>query len=216
MRPRRLCLAVLVCALAVPLGVGAASADELPGAVFEAQRLADESIQALRRGDALQDGWKREYARGVELANQAIHADPSFADGYYALFVNEGRSADRSGLACKALVASRLRILLDKTIELDPLHAHAWEARGEMLLRLPRLLGGSAGDGEQSLRRAAELAPQWAKPHLRLAELEWGRGRAEQARAEAEAARDLARAAGDQEYAVDADALLSEIASKGS
>jgi hypothetical protein len=198
------------------LCVRCAYAEDASNRTSEAQRLANESLEALKRGDALQENWKPQYDRGIDLANQAIQVDPSVADAYYALFVNEGRVADRTGLASKALKVSRLRSLLAKTLELNPRHAHAWEAQGEMLLRLPRLLGGSTKDGEQSLRRAAELAPTWAKPRLRLAELDWNEGRAEQARIEAAAARDLARAAGDQDYASDAEALLTQMASKGS
>lgn len=192
------------------------AADPARPAAAEASGLVEQSFEAQKRGDALRDGWQAQYDRGIDLANRAIAADPGFADAYYALFVNEGRKADRAGLASKALAASRLKSLLDKTIELDPGHAHAWEARGELLLRLPRLLGGSTRDGEQALRRAGELAPRWAKPRMRLAELAWGRGQADAARAEAEAARDLARAAGDGEAAAEAEELLTKIASRGS
>lgn len=214
--PRSIRRLAFVAALAFCLSVRVAPAEEAPSAAAEAQRLADEAFQALKRGDALRDGWKPVYEQGIELANQAIRVDPSLADAYYALFVNEGRKAYRTGLVSKALKVSQLRSLLAKTLELNPRHAHAWEARGEMLLRLPRLLGGSTKDGEQALRRAAELAPAWAKPRLRLAELDWNAGRAEQARTEAEAARDLARAAGDHEYANEAEELLTQMDSKGS
>ncbi len=208
---RRLAIAAVTFALLSHPGFAAEAATSAT-----ARQLANESMAALKRGDALREGWKPEYEHGIELATQAIAADPKLADAYYALFVNEGRKADRTGLASKALAVAHLKSLLEKTIELDPGHAHAWEARGEMLIRLPRLLGGSASEGEQSLRRAASLAPRWAKPRLRLAELEWDRGESAQAREEAEAARDLARAAGDGDYAEAAEALLTKIGAKGS
>jgi hypothetical protein len=110
---------------------------------------------------------------------------------------------------------SELKRLLDRTLELDPSHAQAWEAKGEMLLRLPRLMGGSASEGERALRRSAELAPRWAKPQLRLAELDWKNGRADAARAEASHARDLARAAGEEDYLRDAEALLRQMGVQG-
>ena len=106
---------------------------------------------------------------------------------------------------------SRLKGLLRKTLELDSRHAHAWEAQGEMLMRLPWLLGGSDEEGERALRRAAELAPKWAKPRLRLAEFDFERGRKARARAEAVIARDLAKAAGDDDYRAEAEALLRKI-----
>lgn len=163
----------------------------------------------------MQTGWQQEYDRGITLADQAIALDPGVAEAYYALFVNQGRKAERTGVASQALSVFRLRQLLQKTIELDPRHAHAWEAQGEMLLRLPRLLGGSETDGERALRRSAELDPKWAKPRLRLAELDLRNGRMAEARAEAEAARDLARAAGDEQYSTAAETLLRELAASG-
>jgi hypothetical protein len=72
-------------------------------------------------------------------------------------------------------------------------------------------MGGSTSEGEQALRRSADLAPQWAKPQLRLAELDWKNGRADEARAEALRARDLARAAGDEDHVRDAEALLRKM-----
>jgi len=158
----------------------------------EAQRLADEALAIGKKADKLETGWESVYDSGIGLAEQAIARDPSVADGHYALFVNLGRKAERTGVAAQTMKISRLKKLLDKTLELDPRHAHAWEAKGEMLMRLPRLFGGSEAEGELALRRSAELAPKWAKPPLRLAELDWKKGRVDQARAEAERARDLA------------------------
>jgi tetratricopeptide (TPR) repeat protein len=177
----------------------------------EARSLAEEAFATRREADRLQDGWGAVYDRGIALAKQAIALDPALADAYFAVFLNMGRKAERSGVGSQMATLSELKRLLDRTLELDPSHAQAWEAKGEMLLRLPRLMGGSTSDGERALRRSAELAPQWAKPHLRLAELDWKNGRADEARAEALRARDLARAAGDQDYLRDAEALLRQM-----
>jgi tetratricopeptide (TPR) repeat protein len=177
----------------------------------EARSLAEQAFAARREADQLQDGWSAVYARGIALAQQAIALDPTLADAYFAAFLNIGRKSERSGAGSQMANLSELKRLLDRTLELDPSHAHAWEAKGEMLLRLPRLMGGSTSEGERALRRSAELAPQWAKPQLRLAELDWKNGRADEARAEALRARDLARAAGDEDSLRDAEALLRQM-----
>jgi len=177
----------------------------------EARRLAERALAERKKADHLESGWEEAYDRGIELANQSIALDPNLADAYYALFVNLGRKSERTSVAAQALNINELKKLLRKTLELDPRHPDAWEAQGEMLLRLPRLLGGSESDGEQALRRSAELDPKWAKPPLRLAELHWKKGRKDDARAEAERARALARAAGDDDYANEAEELLKQM-----
>jgi hypothetical protein len=188
-----------------------APADEVAMPHAAAQRLADQALAERKKADRLETGWQEVYDRGIELANQAIALDPSVADAHYALFVNLGKKSERTGVGAQVMNISHLKELLKKTLELDPRHADAWEAKGEMLLRLPRLWGGSASEGEQALRHAAELAPRWSKPQLRLAEVDWKNGRAAEARTEAERARDFARESGDDDLLGDAEALLRKM-----
>jgi tetratricopeptide (TPR) repeat protein len=177
----------------------------------EAQSLAEAAFAECHKADRLASDWDATYDSGIELAKRAIEIDPSLADGYYAQFVNLGRKSERTSIAAQARHVGELKKLLDKTLELDPQHAHAWEAKGEMLIRLPRLLGGSETQGLQALRRSAELDPKWAKPVLKLAQYDWKRGRVAEARTEAARARELARAAGDENSTKEADDLLKEI-----
>jgi predicted TPR repeat methyltransferase len=81
-----------------------------------------------------------------------------------------------------------------------------------MLMQLPWLMGGSEKRGEEALRRSAELAPEWAKPPLRLGQYYWKNGEGERARIEAQHARDLAAASGEKKYLEEAEKLLSDIA----
>jgi tetratricopeptide (TPR) repeat protein len=190
-------------------GFAAGLAEE--GSRAEAQRLADAAFAERQKADRHASGWEAAYDRGIALAKQAIAVDPDLADGYFALFVNLGRKSERASTAAQAMQISELKRLLDKTLELDPKHAHAWEAKGEMLMRLPWLFGGSEKEGRDALQRSAELDPKWAKPVLRLAQDDWKNGRRQEARTEAEHARELARAADDEDARRDADDLLKEI-----
>ena len=110
------------------------------------------------------------YKAGITNVERAVALDSYSADAHYALFYNLGRKAERSGIALQAFSVGKLRRLIECTVELGPRHAHAWSALGEMLLRLPWILGGSDADGRGALERAARLAPEWYQPRLRLAE----------------------------------------------
>ncbi len=201
----------LVLSLAPVVGV---SADPTPRE--RAKELTEASLRERWRADAQREGWAEAYDEGARLAEQAIAADPSYADAHYALFLNLGLRSQRTGVAAQVTNIRRLKQLLDKTIELDPCHADAWEARGEMLMQLPLLLGGSEQKGEEALGRSAECNPRWAKPWLRLAEAHRKNGDAERARSEAERARELASAAGDEDLRREAQKLLEEISGTGS
>ena len=137
----------------------------------DASSLVAQSTERFREGSRAAEGWRPILDEGVRLAERAVELDPRNAEARYVLFLNLGTRAERSGVGTQLFIVRRLRSLLDETIELDPAHAHAWEARGEMLAKLPRFLGGSLPEAEKSLQRATELAPDWAKPWLRLAEL---------------------------------------------
>jgi tetratricopeptide (TPR) repeat protein len=195
----------------IAIATHAAAADAT--AKSEARRLAEQSQQAYHRAEAAETGWAEIYDQGIDLARRAIALDPSDAEAHYSLFLNLGRKSQRSGLGSQFRNVSDLKAELAKTIELDPNHADAWEARGEMLLKLPRLFGGSRSDGEKALRRSQELAPDWAKPPLRLAELYEKEGKTEEARAQASRALELARKSGDARFASDAEALLTRLPS---
>lgn len=201
-------LAFVVSIATVATAVAAATTTALDR-VAEAKRLAEAARAAFRDGDDKRD--VASYDRGVELAERAIALDPANAEAHYALFLNLGRKSEESGMMSRMKNAGRLRKLLERTIELDPRHAHAWEALGEMLLRLPGLMGGSEADGVRALERAADLEPNWPKPALRLAEHYAENGDGGKARRFAERARDLARAARDAESQKRAEELLTKL-----
>jgi tetratricopeptide (TPR) repeat protein len=181
----------------------------------QARELALQSFAEFQRAERLADGWSAAYDRGIDLAERAIALDPRNADAHYALFVNLGRKSERTSTVAQARSIGRLKELLARALELDPGHAHAWEAEGEMLMRLPWLLGGSEPKGLEALEHAAELEPTWSKPPLRLAEHWWKEGERERARGLATKARDLARAESDSDNLGEAEALLREIDAGG-
>jgi tetratricopeptide (TPR) repeat protein len=203
------CFVFLAWGLLVFPAISSAEA-EPGGSARGAVELTEAAFVYLHQGDAREEGWEEAYQAGIAAAEQAIELAPENANAHYALFCNLGRRLERSGPLSQAFSVRRLHTLLERTVELDPSHAHAWSALGEMLLRLPWLLGGSEKDGLAALHHAAELDPGWYKPHLRLAEYFLSDGKAEQARQEARVAKKLAMLAGESEAVAQASRILGE------
>lgn len=198
----------LALAAAVVLLAEARAAEVSAEKKTESVRLTAESLARFSAAEASENDWKAIYDEGIRLGEAAALSDPTSAEAHWAVFVNIGRRAKRSGVTAQITIIGRLRELIEKTVELDPRHARGWEARGEMLIALPWLLGGSTEGGKKSLEEAARLAPNWAKPPLRLAKLHENEGETAQALAHAEKALALAEASGDAEYRKEARALL--------
>ena len=99
-------------------------------------------------------------ADGTALANAAIGADPQDPVAYFAAFCSLGRRLELRGISMHSLRELRqARAALDTALTLLPDYVDALAAKGALLLRLPRLLGGDPALGATLLRRATNLAP---------------------------------------------------------
>ena len=98
--------------------------------------------------------------RGVALARAAVAADSRDARAYLALFCNLGRRVQTEAFLF-AHVGDVLRAVeaLDTAVALAPDDADIAAAKGALLVRLPRFLGGDPAAGERWLRRALVLDP---------------------------------------------------------
>ena len=100
-------------------------------------------------------------SRGLECAEEAVRADPRDATAHFAVFCNLGkltrlRRQSSSWLALLADVA-RAERELDHALSLAPDYPDAVAAKGQMLIELPRWLGGDPETGRALLRRASTL-----------------------------------------------------------
>jgi hypothetical protein len=75
----------------------------------------------------------------------------------------------------------RLRRALDKTLDLAPDDADTLTAKGALLVRLPKLLGGDPGEAAVLLRRALVAEPENGTAKCYLAAAERARGGADTA-----------------------------------
>src|SRR5438552_17078839 len=202
---KRAAAAAAVALLALARGARAADPPGSPRANQAlAVCLADAATPAERRAN---------LARGLALAEEAVAADEGDPKAHFAVFCNLGNDLKMRGVALQSLFAvRRLRREIDRTLELAPDYADALVGKGELLLGLPRLLGGDAAEGERLLRAALRVDPDFVQAHLGLARALAARGVRDEARAEARRALAAAERAPDPAKEMEARDLLAQLA----
>ncbi len=196
--------------LVLALGLGAAaSAADPPGTPASHRAMARceaaNDLPARERGPVLQDG--------LAQADAAIAASDGDALAHFAVFCALGGLLREQGLSLAAPSRlRRLRVEVDRTLELAPDFADALTGKGSLLLGLPRLLGGDAAEGERLLRRALEIEPDYLRPRLTLVRALRARHADDEARAEARRALAIAERKGS---ATDAAAARAELRALG-
>jgi len=194
----------------VGLAVGIAVAADPPGSPT-----ANESLAVCEQAGSANDPAekRRLLARGIALGEAAVAADERDAKAHFAIFCNLGKQMRLDGIGLASLMSvRRLRREIDRTVELAPDYADALVGKGALLLDLPRVLGGDAGEGERLVRAALRIDPDFIEAHLVLARALLAHGARTEARAEAERALTLAEGDGDRDRAREARDLVSDAA----
>lgn len=183
-----------------------------PGQIEGLEELAL-AKKLLRAGENAteNDERTRNYEECEKHAARAVELLPENADAHFILFGAKGRVAQMGGLATAALALPSLNAELDEVLRLDPDHSDALAARGGMLMKLPRLMGGNTTEGVRLLERAVELNPTGAGTHLELAEAYEIVGRERDAYRIGTKAVTLAEKKGEAEKAERARAFVSEL-----
>jgi hypothetical protein len=140
-----------------------------------------QSVAALRLCRSLDEVPAAErdaaLARGLAMAEAAAAADANDARAHFALVCYLGRRAAQAGFGLGQLVTlRRLRSEVERTLALAPGDADALLAKGALLLRLPRLLGGDAAEAEALLGRALAADPDNVRARCYVAEAQRARG----------------------------------------
>jgi hypothetical protein len=152
------------------------------------------------------------FERGQDLAQQAVDIDDASAEAHFALFCNMGELMRLDGESVSSVFQlRRLMGELDRTLALDPGHTDAMASKGTLLVRLPRLLGGDAQQGEAMLRQVIQRDPNAFTSRLTLAKACEARGDREEAVAFATRALQIAREQGRADKIDQAQATLAEL-----
>lgn len=160
------------------------------------------------RDDAEQ---RRNYELAKQHADHAVELMPESADARFVQFGADGRLAQMGGLAVAALNLVRLNKQLDEVLRLDPNHANALAARGGMLMKLPRLLGGDTDEGIEYLERSVQLDQDAIGKRLELAEAYHIVGRDGDAETTAQSALDVAEQQNDPERVATCERFIKEL-----
>ena len=166
---RRILPVVLVLAVALP---------RLAGAVPPGSPASIAALKLCKAIDEMADG-ERDAAleRGLAMAEAAAAADSGDARAHFAMVCHLGKRMRRAGVSLRQIAdLRRLRREIDLTLALAPGDADVLLAKGALLLKLPRLLGGDATEAEALLRQALTAEPDNTKVRCYLAEAERARG----------------------------------------
>jgi tetratricopeptide (TPR) repeat protein len=136
---------------------------------------------------------KQAYETAKQHADRAVELLPESAEARFVQFGADGRLAQMGGVAVAAMNLVKLNKQLDEVLRLDPNHANALAARGGMLMKLPRLLGGDTSEGVEYLERSVAMDPTAVGKRLELAEAYHIVGREQDAEQTANAALETAR-----------------------
>jgi tetratricopeptide (TPR) repeat protein len=204
LRAWHLPLAFACLCLASPLRAADDSATSLAAA-------ARAECEAGRRAPE-HDVRKDHFTRGQMLAERAVELDDNNAEAHFSLFCNLGEimRLDGENLS-QVFLLNRLMGELDRTLQLDPNHVDAMAAKGTLLVRLPRLLGGDTAKGETILRTVIQRDPNAVTSRLALANVCDARGERDEALAFATRALQIAREQGRADKVAEAQATLAQL-----
>ena len=183
------------------------SADTAASLAASARAECDAGRRAVDRAER-----KAHFERGQALGERAVALDDNYAEAHFGVFCNMGELMRLDGGTLSGAIGlRRLMAELDRTLELDPQNSDALSSKGQLLLRLPRILGGDAEKGEAMLRRAIQLDPNAFQSRIMLAKTCEARGDRDEALAFATRALQIAREQGRADKVAEAQATLAEL-----
>lgn len=183
-------------------------------AISSATDLASQAIRECEEGrDATaRDVRKEHFTRGESLATRAVEADDRNAQAHFAVVCNLGESLRLDGEKLTSVFAlRRLMAELDRTLELDPGHLQAMATKGNLLMRLPRMLGGNPKEGERLLSEVVRRDDLAFTSRIVLARTYNERGQRDEAVQLATRAMQIAREQGRAEKLAEAQATLDQL-----
>lgn len=142
--------------------------------------LSKQALEACHQGRLAVDRATRlaHFQQGQTLGERAVAVDGGSADAHFSLFCNLGELLRIDGESLTSIFGlRRMMSELDRALEINPAHIDALSAKGTLLVKLPRFLGGDSEKGEQLLQHVVKQAPRSVNARLALARVWCQQGR---------------------------------------
>jgi hypothetical protein len=200
--------------------VAAVAVLALPTVSRASQNAADVAKQALDECEAGQNADTREarkqhFEHGEALAAQAVALDDHNASAHFGIVCNLGELLRIDGEKITSVFElRRLLTEVDRTLQLDPNHVDAMATKGNLLVRLPRMLGGNSAEGERLLREVVQRDDAAVTSRITLAKTCEARGDRVEAVGFASRALELAKEQRRPDKVAEAQATLDELSAK--
>ncbi|MDE2292327.1 MAG: tetratricopeptide repeat protein, partial [Elusimicrobia bacterium] len=117
------------------------------------------------------------FSRAETLAGRSVALSSTSADAWFWYGVALGKQGEARGMMHALFMIKPFRRRLETALRLDPRHAPAHHALGELLWQLPSLLGGSREGARRELEAALADDPSYTAPYSTLAEVYLAEGR---------------------------------------
>ena len=197
--------------------LAAAAASTLPCVAHATPSATDLTTQAMQECERGQEATSRDdrkghLERGEALATQAVALDDKSAAAHFAIVCNLGESLRLDGEKITSLFAlRRLMTEVNRTLELDPNHVDAMATKGNLLMRLPSVLGGDAKEGERLLREVVKRDDNALTSRITLAKSCVERGQRDEGIQLASRALQIAQQKGRADKVAEAQATLDKL-----
>jgi len=182
-----------------------------------AGELSSKALQECTQGRVAPEREVRlaHFQRGQALGEQAITADEKYPDAHFSLFCNLGELLRVDGESLTSVFGlRRMMNELDRTLELAPHHIDALSAKGTLLVKLPRILGGNSQEGERLLQQVVNQAPRAVNARLALAKVRCEHGHHQEAVTLASDALAIAQKLKRIDFIPEAKAVLQQLLAK--
>jgi len=190
------------------------------GVAAAADSASDLTAQAMRECHVGQDASshderKAHFERGEALATQAVALDDKSAPAHFAIVCNLGELLRVDGEKLTSLLLlRRLMSEVDRTLQLDPNHVDAMATKGNLLMRLPRVLGGNTQEGERLLREVVKRDDNAVTSRITLAKSCVDSGKRDEGIQLASRALEIARQEGRADKVAEAQAALDKLGAR--
>ena len=124
------------------------------------------------------------YDRGRELGRRAVELAPRDEEAHVWYAINTGRWGQVKGVMRSLFLLATIRTEIETILELNPRSVRGRALAGNVLMEVPRFVGGDRAQAEKQFRRGLEVDPHFTTIRVDLARLLIAAGRYDEAREE--------------------------------